>query len=340
MVTIKDIAKLAGVGVGTVSRVLNDNPEVRSETREKVLKVIKEWNYIPNNSARNLKRNNTNSIGLLVKGIFNPFFSEIVKIISDNIDEKGYSVILHYNNDPYINDLELAVELAKEKKLVGIICLGGNFSDFNEEILDNLRIPMVLTSVYIEEVKFKDKFSSIGIENSKASYKAVDYLCKLGHKKIGIITTDKTDTIVGPLRIKGYKKALENNNLDFNESLISKKGYYNFQSGYDAMNELMDNNKGITAVFAISDIMAIGAIKAARAKGYKIPEDISIMGMDGIDYGKYYDPELTTILQPGYEMGRKSVDLLFDLLNNKSEHKHISLDTTLIERESCIRINR
>lgn len=339
MITIKDIARMAGVGVGTVSRVLNNNTEVKPETREKVFKVIKETNYIPNNSARNLKRSDTNSIGVIVKGTYNPFFSELVRVIGEEISNRGYSSIVQYNNHFYSNDLELAIELAKEKKPKGIICLGGNYEHFEERILENLNIPMVLTSVYLEEANLSNRFSSIGIENSKAAYSAVDYLCKLGHKKIGIITTDETDKIVGGARVKGYKKALKNNNLIMEDKLISTKGRYDFQSGFEAMNELIDKNKDITAVFAISDIMAIGAIKAAKLKGYRVPEDMSIIGMDGIEYGKYYEPALTTILQPVHDMGVKSVSLLFDLLGKKDKNKHISLNTKLIERETCKSIN-
>src|SRR5471030_2246824 len=122
--TIKDISRIAGVGVSTVSRVLNKHPDVKEETRQKVLSVIGEFNYVPNNSARNLKRNTSNNIGVLVKGIHNPFFSEMIKSIEEKIDEEGYSMILHYNEiNP--NDFETAIELIKEKKLKGLICLGG-----------------------------------------------------------------------------------------------------------------------------------------------------------------------------------------------------------------------
>jgi len=186
--SIKDIAEIAGVGVSTVSRVINNHPDVGDKTREKVLQIIEEYNYIPNNSARNLKRSSSNNIGILVKGIHNPFFSQMIKAVEEEINKKNYSMILHYN-EKNTNDTEVAIQLIKEKKLKGLICLGGDFDDLEENQLLHLETPMVLTSVNITEEVNKDVFSSVTIQNEIAAFKAVDYLCKLGHKRIGIITT-------------------------------------------------------------------------------------------------------------------------------------------------------
>ncbi|QXM06391.1 LacI family DNA-binding transcriptional regulator [Crassaminicella indica] len=331
--SIKDIAKIAGVGVSTVSRVLNNHPDVKDETRKKVLKVIEECNYIPNNSARNLKRNSSKNIGVLVKGIYNPFFSKMIRSIEEKIDEEGYSMILHYNDDN-TNDIEAAIELIKEKKLKGLICLGGDFDNLEEEQLMNLKTPIVLTSINITDKVNKNIFSSVAIENEKAAYKAVDYLCRLGHKKIAIITTGEGDKNVGKLRFEGYKKALAENKINYNEQFL-EFGHYTFESAFDAMNKLLDKDLGLTAVFVTSDIMAIGAAKAILSRGLKIPEDISVVGFDGIEYSKYFHPSITTVKQPVEEMGQKSIEILFDLMNNSKEHEHIVFDIELLIRESC-----
>lgn len=335
--TIKDISRIAGVGVSTVSRVLNNHPDVKPETRQKVLSVIEEFNYIPNNSARNLKRNTSNNIGVLIKGIHNPFFSSMIKSIEEKIDDKGYSMFLHYN-ETNPNDFDAAVELIKEKKLKGLICLGGDFDNLDKEQIENLDTPLVLTSTNIIENLDKSFFSSVIIENEKAAYNAVDYICKLGHKKIGIITTGEQDRSIGKLRFEGYKKALLKNNIEYNPSLV-EIGHYTFESGFEAMNRLLNKNLDITALFVTTDVMAIGASKAILSKGLKIPEDISVMGFDGIDYAQFFHPSLTTVRQPVEEMGEKSVDILFHLIKNKKKHQHIVLETELLERESCKKID-
>lgn len=333
---IKDIARIAGVGVTTVSRVLNNHPDVKDETRQKILEVMNNFNYVPNNSARNLKRNTSNNIGVLVKGIHNPFFSKMIKSIEEEIDKEGYSMILHYNESNN-NDIEAAIELIKEKKLKGLICLGGDFENLDKQELINLKTPIVLASTYVIEKANKTLFSSVIIENKEAAYKAVDYIASLGHEKIGIITTGEEDRTIGKLRFEGYKKALEKNSIEFNENFV-EIGEYTFESGFAAMNKLLDKKIDLTAVFVTTDIMAIGASKAILARGLKIPGDISIVGFDGIDYSLYFHPSLTTVVQPVEEMGKKSIDLLFDILKNKKSHQHIVLETQLEERESCKKI--
>ncbi|WP_123054455.1 LacI family DNA-binding transcriptional regulator [Clostridium sp. JN-1] len=334
--TIKDISKMAGVGVSTVSRVLNNHPDVKEETREKVLRVIDKVNYVPNNSARNLKRNTSNNIGVLIKGIHNPFFSEMTKFIEEKIAEKEYSMILHYNNtNP--NDFEIAVEFIKEKRLKGLICLGGYFNNLTKNQLKDLDTPIVFTS--IDSIKNVDNslFSSVTIENKKAAFDAVNYICSLGHRNIGVITSCEKNTSVGRLRLEGYKEALIQNNIEYNKE-FSEKGEYTFEAGFNAANKLLDKNLNITAIFASSDIMAIGASKAILKRGLRIPEDISIVGFDGIEYAKYFHPSITTIRQPVEDMGEKSADILFDIINGKSGHKHVVINTELIKRDSCRRL--
>lgn len=333
---IKDIAKIAEVGVTTVSRVLNNHSDVKEETRQKILEIMDQYNYIPNNSARNLKRNTSNNIGLLVKGIHNPFFSKMIKSIEEEIDKEGCSMILHYNEDNS-NDIDVAVELIKEKKLKGLICLGGDFENLDKQELVNLKTPIVLASTYVIEKANKDLFSSVIIENEKAAFKAVNYIASLGHKKIGIITTGEEDRSIGKLRFEGYKRALKKNNIEYNHEFV-EIGEYTFESGFNAMNKFLKKQLEITAVFVTTDIMAIGASKSILSNGLKIPEDISVVGFDGIDYSLYFHPSLTTVVQPIEEMGKKSIDVLFDLLKNKKNHQHIILETQLQERESCKKI--
>lgn len=339
MINIKDIARISGVGVSTVSRVINNHPDVKLQTREKVLNVIKENNYIPNNSARNLKKNNSNSIGVLIKGVFNPFFSEMLDIISKKISKAGYSMILEHHD--YLSDDEMnnLKSLIKEKRLQGVICLGGNFVDITDKDCDDVDVPVVLASLNKKYDKNLTKFSSVSIDNKKASYEATNYLIKKGCRKIGIMLGDENDFGIGYLREAGYKKALEENSIEVCENL-KMIGNYNYRGAYEATLECIKNNKDIDSIFAISDIMAVGCAKAIQESGLVIGKDILIVGFDGMDISEFYNPTITTVIQPKSELANISVELLINLINNKVENKHVILETLLVERESTIKNKR
>ncbi|MBI6002799.1 LacI family DNA-binding transcriptional regulator [Clostridium perfringens] len=331
---IRDIARLAGVGVSTVSRVINDHPDVKDETREKILKIIKESNYIPNNSARILKKNNTNNIGVLVKGVFNPFFAEMINIIGNRINEAGYTMILQQNDYATEDDVDNLIAFVKEKRLQGIICLGGNFLNINDESFQFLDIPVVLTSVNTLSKESKSKFSSIGIDNVLAAKASIQYLIDKGHRNIGILLGEKNDVGISGLRLEGYRKALEENNIPYSEENVFI-GDYDYSGAYRVTKEIINNRKDITAIFSISDIMAVGAAKSVIDQGLQVGEDISIMGFDGMDISKYYNPGITTVKQPKKNMANNSIDLLLALLAKNEDHKHIIFETKIIERESC-----
>ncbi|SFC64424.1 LacI family DNA-binding transcriptional regulator [Clostridium uliginosum] len=331
---IADIAKLAGVGVSTVSRVINNHPDVKESTREKVREIIKENKYIPNNSARILKQNNTKNIGVLVKGVFNPFFSQMINVIGSIIDKAGYTMILQQNDYNFYQDVENLIIFIKEKKLQGVICLGGNFIDISDDSFEGIDAPIVLTSVNTISKKIKNNYSSIGIDNVKASYDATKYLIDKGHKNIALILGETNDLVISWWRLNGYKNALEEKKININDSLILT-GDYSCEGAYKETVKLLEERKDVTAIFALSDLMAIGAAKAVADSGLKVGEDISIVGFDGMDESKYYNPGITTVNQPKKLMAEMSINLLLSLINGNEENKHILLDTQLIERESC-----
>lgn len=335
---IRDIARISGVGVSTVSRVLNNHPDVKESTRENVLRVIKESNYVPNNSARILKQNNTKNIGVLVKGVFNPFFSELINVIGNKINENKYTMILQQNDYVLEHEVENIISFVKEKRLQGIICLGGNFIDLDGDSFKNIDVPVILTSVNTVSPSGRDKYSTVGINNLQSAYDATDYLIKKGHKNIALMIGEENDFCVSWWRYKGYIKALKDNNIEPNdENLII--GDYDSNIAYKVTLDFLKKRKDITAIFAISDIMAMGVAKAVIDSGLTVGKDISIVGFDGMNISRYYNPGITTIKQPMEEMAIKSVEILFDLLKNKCENQHVLLDTELIERESCADLN-
>ena len=333
MINIRDIARIAGVGVSTVSRVINNHPDVKEQTRERVLEVIKENNYIPNNSARNLKKNNTNNIGVLIKGVFNPFFSEMLDSISKRISKAGYSMILEHHD--YLSDDEMnnLISMIKEKRLQGVICLGGNFTEVKNDDFEDIDVPVVLTSINHKYGKEFSNFSSVSIDNEKSAYSATKYLIDCGHKNIALVLGDEYDTGIGHLREAGYLKALSDNNIKFNKE-YRILGNYDYRGAYEETSKLIKKHSEVTAIFVISDIMAVGCAKAIKDNGLVVGKDIAIIGFDGMDISEFYNPTISTIIQPKVEMAKISVDLLLDLIANKTENRHVILNTELVARES------
>ena len=333
MINIRDIAKIAGVGVSTVSRVINNHPEVKDETRERILEIIKENNYVPNKSARNLKKNYTNNIGVLIKGVFNPFFSEMLDIISKRISKAGYSMILEHHDYLTNDEMNNLVSMIKEKRLQGVICLGGNFSEVKNDDFNNINIPVVLSSINHKYGKEFFNFSSVSIDNEKSAYSATKYLIDCGHKNIALMLGDKYDLGIGRLREEGYLKALNDNGIKVNRKYIIL-GNYEYRKAYDETIKFLKSNKEVTAIFAISDIMAVGCAKAIKDSGLIVGKDISIIGFDGMEISEFYNPTITTVIQPKVEMAEITVDLLLGLISNKNDNKHIILNTELVIRES------
>ncbi len=339
-ITIKDIAKMCNVGVSTVSRAMNNHPDINKETKEKIMRIIKEYNYVPNNSARNLKRSESKSIAILIKGISNPFFNDMIRIIEEEIQRKKYSCIIQRVEDSD-NEIDVATALVKEKRLKGIIFLGGS-SDHTKEKLSQLTVPFVLSTVGAVNQQEEGLGSSVSVDDFKESYKMVDYLCKLGHKKIAIMLQSTDDRSIGQLRYEGYAKALSDNGIEVEPKLVKtihKAGnHYTIPDGYEMMKELLEEGEEFTAVYAIADSMAIGACRAIIEAGKKIPEDYSVAGFDGLDMGTYYNPSLTTIRQPVEAMAEATIKTLFNVIKKKGGHKKLVFEGELMERESTRKI--
>ncbi|ROR29346.1 LacI family transcriptional regulator [Mobilisporobacter senegalensis] len=336
-ITIKDIAKKCGVGVSTVSRAINNHPDINEETKTKIMQVIKEYNYIPNNSARNLKRTESNTIAVLIKGITNPFFNNILKVFESEIQDRKYSFLLH-RVEEHEDEIDLAVLLAKEKRLKGIVFLGGYFYHSIEK-LKQLKVPFVLSTGGVSEKIDQKYYSSVMVDDYKESYKMTDYLCKLGHKKIAIISAPVDDESIGKLRLRGFKQALIDNNITPNPNLVRYQvddtlETFSMKYGYEVTKELLQTGEEFTAIYAISDSMAVGACKAIFESGKKVPDDYSVAGFDGLDISFYYHPSITTIRQPAEEMSQETIRILFDIIDNKVNKEHKTFDAELVIGQS------
>lgn len=336
-VTIKDIARICGVGISTVSRAINNHPDINPETKSMINRVIREQGYVPNNSARNLKRTEAKTIAVLVKGMDNPFFTSMVKSIEKEIKQKKYAMVLHhveYDED----EIDVALELIKEKRLKGIIFLGGYFKHSSKK-LGYLNVPFILsTAGGSGETINKAMYSTISVDDRKESYRIVDYLIQSGHRKIAMISASRQDESIGKLRLEGYKEALEEHGISFRQELIKPMDEalepYSMENGYQATKQLLDSGEEFTALYAISDMMAVGALRAIHEAGKKVPEDYSVVGYDGIDIGKYCIPTITTVKQPIEEMAKETIGLLFDIIAGKKQHQHRVFSGEIVIRES------
>jgi len=335
-ITIKEIAQLSGVGITTVSRVINNSGPVSPKTREKVMSIVKEYNYTPNNSARNLKANQSNCVALLVKSIANPFFQKMIHVIEQKVALRGYQLIIQNVSDMQ-NELDIAIQEAKDRNLQGVIIMGGSFN-YSADKFKHLKVPCVFLTVSAGEEIPVENYSSVRIDDEAESFRAVDYLVSLGHKRIGFIYNAPLDKMTpNSLRHSGYLKALEQHNIPFDSALVATD--FSILSGYDfgfkMMKQLLAKNKDMTAVFVFADIVAIGAAKAILSSGLRIPEDISIIGFDGIEEAEFYHPSLDTVAQPADQMALSSVELLFDMLQG-ADTKHLIYKSSLIRRGSCL----
>ena len=336
-ITIKDIAKRCGVSVSTVSRALNDNTEINAETKAMILQVVQETGFVPNNSARNLKRTDTNNIAVLVKGITNPFFTSMIKIMEEEIHKKKFSFVLHHVEE-YEDEVDVALELVKEKRLKGIIFLGGHFFH-SEDKFEQITVPFVFSTVGAKpESVDKAIYSNIAVDDRIASKKMVSYLIDLGHEDIAVITPEMGDRTIGYQRLQGYREALLEKNIKFQERLVcnvdQELDLYSMENGFITTKKLIDSGTRFTAIFAMSDSLAIGACRALKDAGYKIPEDVSVAGYDGIEWGDYYVPRLTTLKQPVETMAVQTTQLLFNIIAGKSKHMHIDFEGEIQIKES------
>lgn len=338
-ITIKDVARECGVGVSTVSRALNNHPDINPATKAKILTVVEQLGFIPNNSARNLKRVESNSIAVLIKGISNPFFTEMIKIIESRVEEKGYDLVIHHVESKE-NEVDVALKLIKEKRLQGIIFLGGDFSHSDEK-LGLINIPYVFSTAGLNPNQMKTSgYAYVSIDDLTESTKVVDYLIDMGHRRIAILSAQEEDRSVGNIRLNGYINALTRAGIEIDDNLITKlpsgdmTEQYTMENGYRQTKELLAKKVPFTALYAISDTLAIGAMRALREAGLNIPQQVSVVGYDGIAIGDFANPRLSTLRQPVDEMAIATVDMLCDIIDGKRTNEQLLFSGELVVRES------
>ncbi|HPF46472.1 MAG: LacI family DNA-binding transcriptional regulator [Alphaproteobacteria bacterium] len=323
MATIRDVSKIAGVSVATVSRTLSKPDKVSAKTRKIVNAAILETNYKPDILARNFRTRKSSTIVVLVPDIANPFFSRVIRGIEQTAQSLDYAVLLGDTQGDRGRESTYA-NMVNTSQADGIIQL-----DSHNPFENNSNVPIVNVCDCIRGTDMP----TIELDNAAAARKMTDYLISQGHKNIAIITGTLDSTITQD-RLSGYKEALKNASIKFNPNNINV-GDYSFLSGMSATRMLMKYQAPPTAIFCMNDEMAIGAIKQAKLMGLKIPDDISIAGFDNISFAEYCDPPLTTISQPAEEFGSKAMSMLYRVINQDGAiKKNTFLDFELIIRNS------
>jgi len=332
--TIKDLAEKTGYGVGTISRVLNNQPNVSEKARRVILKAVEESGFQINTNAKQLKQH-ANSILVVVKGTANEMFSEMMETIQNLITQTQYPLYVDYMDED-CNEVLRAIQLCREKKPLGILFLGGNSQNFARDF-EKITIPCVLVSNDASDLPFSN-LSSVSTDDRQAARCAMDSLIALGHRKFAMVGGDRTESDTSRLRYEGCMLALRNNGIAFDEDLDYQGVRFSYQDGYNATQQLLANGRKFTALFAAADVMAIGAIRALHNNGLRVPEDVSVMGYDGLPLGSFLVPQLTTIVQSRELMARRGVEILIDHIQHGGEAHHESVPYTLTQRESTRRI--
>ena len=327
--TIRDIARECGVSVSTVSRVLNNRPDVSEAVRRQVLSVVERQGYIPNNSARDLVRSQSDAIGVVVRGTGNLFFSDMLKTVSREIDAAGCTMVLR-QIDSDADEVKEGAILEREKKLRGLIFLGGRF-DYTPAELALIGVPYVCCSyTNCFGSLGEEDYASVSIDDHQTAYRAVEVLLQLGHRRIAALIPSTSDRSISQLRCNGYLAALRDSGTAFDQALLAETGgSFEMEDAYRAVARLVEAGKDFTALFTISDTMAMAAVKALTDHGRRVPEDCSVIAIDGLRLSEYTVPTLTTMVQPAEEMGRQAVQILLDMLQGGSRQRHVRLEATL-----------
>jgi len=336
-VTIYDVAKKAGVGIGTVSRVLNSSPRIAPATRARVLKVIKALHYQPHAMAQGLARKRSLTIAALVPFFTGHFYVELLKGIQQATAHYKYDLILYSIEDVHDKDFYLKRAL-QQRRVDGVLLVSLPLSDAFAKDFQRKKLPLVLVD------SFHREFDSITVNNQTGAYIAAQHLLRRGHKRLAMITGHH-ESAPAQLRHAGFQSALQEAGVvvaeDWivssdalpDEEVTSNDGF-NKATGYFGMKKLLQcNGRRPTGVFVASDIQALGAIKAVRESGLRIPEDIAIVGFDDIELAEYAG--LTTVRQPMLQMGKQAVERLMQLIDAPdSRRQHLRIETELIVRES------
>lgn len=333
MTTIKDLAKAAGVSITTVSRALNGYSDVSEKTRNRIKKLAEDLSYRPNAQAQSLVLKKTNTIGVILSDMNrssakDAFAFEVLCGINDKASELNYDIIL-FSTNPNKQLKKSYSDLCMERNVDGAILQGLKVNDpYLKEVIGQPHFPCVLIDIPVAG----ERVGHVTTDNVNGACEAVQHLIRLGHRQIAMIN-GYDEAAVSRDRLTGYIVALQQAGITYDPSLVAD-GRFSEEGGEEAMEKLLGEHPGITAVFCSSDLMALGAMKALEKAGNAIPGSISIVGYDDISIASYCTPKLTTIRQDKYDLGYQAAQMLIDMLEGRQVKHKVVLPTELIVRDS------
>lgn len=328
-ITMKDIAKEANVSVATVSHVINGTKVISKNTYDRVMDVIKKYNYVPNSAAKNLRQKSTKTAGLIVSSLPDSFVTKMIYGVEERAREMGYNVLLVNTNENRSYEEE-TINLLHSKMVDGVI-LSPTSKDIEylKKYTDK-DFPIVMVNRYDSNLSNIPRVTG---DNFQLGYEATSHLINHGHKKIGFIYSVPNVSTTND-RLAGYKKALEDNGIEFDEQFL-ERGYATVEGGAKAVETLLKRDPEITAVFAQTDLMTIGVISKLKEQSIKIPEQVAIVGFGDFESATIIEPPVTNITLPAETIGRTAFDVLLSKINNPNYMTHIQLPPTLVVRNSC-----
>ena len=335
--TIKDIARESGYAVGTVSRVLNNHPDVSPEARERIMAVVEAPSFTPNNNAKHLKQQAGSGIAIVVKGTRNMLFAGVLELLQSEIRSHGYPAFVTYI-DEEDNEVRRARWVCRERKPLGIAFLGSNLAYFRESFA-SIGVPCVLVTNSARTLGFSN-LSSVTTDDTAAAAFCIRYLTQRGHRHIGILGGIPSGSDASCARLTGCREGFSAAGLPFDPERQYQSARFSMPSGYAAAERLLRAMPEMTAVFAFSDVMAVGAMRALRDHGKRVPEDVSLIGYDGIELSRYSTPRLTTIRQADDLLARRGAEVLCAQIEQRAEPVHETIGFQLLSGESVRDLRR
>ena len=329
--TIKDLSAQTGYSVGTISRVLNNQPNVSEKARKVILEAAHATGFQLNTNAKQLKQQHSNSILVLVKGTSNQLFGTLVEEFQQHMRDAAHPLTMDYV-DEYCNEVRRALQLCLEKKPRGILFLGGNRQNFLADF-DKIGVPCVLVTDDAAGMPFPN-LSSVSSDDRLASRMALEALIAQGHRRFAIIGGNRAVSDTSRLRYEGCQDAFAAHGITFDGEPDYENVRFSYEGGYQAACNLLDRGRSFTALFAMSDVMAIGAIRALNDRGLKVPEDVSVMGFDGLQGGEFICPRLSTVCQDPQTIARRSVEILLENIEKAQSPRYETVAVCIQLRES------
>lgn len=327
---IRDIAAASGYGVGTVSRVINDQPNVSERARTKILQVMAEYGYEPNSNARYLKMRSTTPVAAFVMGVGNQLFGDILAPLQARLAADGEELAVTYLDDD-ASQIKTAIDYQHTRRPRAMIFLGGELTYFRASFSD-IDVPSVLVTGSAAELGFSN-LSSVTIDNRAAARRVIAHLVEQGHRRIGILGGSLVEGQVGQLRLSGARAELAERGIDFDYARDHEPCAFSEDGGYEATMRLLARTPDLTAIFALGDVIAFGALRALVDRGLAVPRDLSLVGFDDTALSRYAVPRITTIRQDAVQLGTRAAEVLLSAMQGGAA-VHEVIDAELVCRES------